>query len=194
MRGKQFCFQKELGRGRFGSVFMATRRNTGENLAIKVLESLNPKTASEEVAILKIIRHTYIIKYVESFYNKDGHLNIVLEFADLGTLENEVINQRVNNEEYCIWRFISQISDALKYLHTLKPRPVIHRDLKPANILGFKMWNTKLNENTITWKISNFGCAKLINKNSQNEYIARSTDGTPIYMAPEVIFPILHYT
>ena len=194
MRGKQFCFQKELGRGRFGSVFMATRRNTGENLAIKVLESLNPKTASEEVAILKIIRHTYIIKYVESFYNNGGHLNIVMEFADLGTLENEVVNKRVNNEEYCIWRFVSQISDALKYLHTLKPRPVIHRDLKPTNILGFKKWNRKLNENTITWKISNFGCAKLINKNSQDEYNARSTDGTPIYMAPEVIFPILHYT
>ena len=71
--------------------------------------------------------HEHIIKYYESFYDSKGHLNIVMQFADWGTMQDSVEQTRVRTEEYCIWRVIRHISNALKYLHTLNPKHVIHR-------------------------------------------------------------------
>ena len=150
------------------------------------MENCDPTTTDAEVAILRTTSHSHIIKYIESFYNAVGHLNIVMEFADFETLEDAVKENRNNTEEYCIWRFICQISLALNYLHTLKPRHVLHRDLKPANVLGLNVWDTKFNEHRISWKIADFGIAQLLDRNSQGKYYAQSLAGTPIYMSPEV--------
>ena len=179
---------KELGRGSFGSVFMATHKDNGDKFAIKVVENYDPTTTATEVAILRTISNDYIIKYYESFYDTKGLLNIVMEFADCGTMQDSVEKTGVRTEEYCIWRVIGHISSALNYLHTLKPRHVLHRDLKPANVLGLNVWQPKFNENRIAWKIADFGIAELLNQNSQGEYYAQTDDGTPIYMAPEVCF------
>ena len=45
-------------------------------------------------------------------------------------------NQAMNSIEYYIsCEIFRQITEALNYLHSLKPEPLIHRDLKPENIL-----------------------------------------------------------
>ena len=133
MINSKYNFGKELGCGSFGAVFMATHKDNGEQIAIKVVENCDPTTTDAEVAILRTISHGNIIQYFESFYNADGHLNIVMEFADFGCLEDAVTEKKNNVQEFCIWRLISHISKALNYLHTLKPQHVLHRDLKPAD-------------------------------------------------------------
>ena len=187
MNKSKFKLEKEIGRGSFGVVFMATRKDTGEKFAIKVVENCDPTTTDAEVAIFRTVNDENIIKYFDSFYNGDRQLNIVMEFANYGTLEEAVGRADVQFEEYCIWRFISQMSCALNYLHTLKPTHVLHRDLKPANVLGFIVY-TEFNKRSISWKIADFGISKLLNENLQGEYYAQTTAGTPIYMAPEVCF------
>ena len=80
-----------------------------------------------------------------------------------------------------MWRFLRQMSDALKYLHRQHP-PVIHRDLKPDNIISKKDAS-----GYVCFKIADFGIARVLGKNAFGEYYARSQIGTPIYMAPEVL-------
>ena len=166
---------------------MATRKDNGQKFAIKVVENCDPTTTDAEVAILKTTNHKHIIKYVESFYSLNGYLNIVLEFADRGTFETVINAGELGKKEFSIWRCICHISDALDYLHTLKPSHILHRDLKPANVLGMNEWNNEKDETRLNWKIADFGIAKLLNMDSQGQYYSSTLAGTPIYMAPEVI-------
>ena len=56
----------------------------------------------------------------------------------------------------------------------------MHRDLKPDNILGVRIGGG------ITWKLADFGLAKLLTGDARGRYYAESKCGTEIYMAPEV--------
>ena len=87
----------------------------------------------------------------------------------------------MDDKEYNIWRFLCHMSDALQYLHCQHP-PVIHRDLKPDNIIS-----KETTSGQITWKIADFGIARVLGKNVYGQYYAKSPIGTPIYMAPEAI-------
>ena len=112
---------RELGSGSFGTVYLATHKQTKAKFAIKMIEDTNDSTAFQEVEILKKTSHDYIIKYHQSFYSQGkGKLCIVLEFADRGTLESVILNHGSYTKEHNIWRTISHISSALSYLHSLK--------------------------------------------------------------------------
>jgi len=55
---------------------------------------------------------------------------------------------------------------------------IVHRDIKPENLL---LQSKKLELSSL--KISDFGLARFI----QNSQVARTTCGTPGYVAPEII-------
>ena len=58
---------------------------------------------------------------------------------------------------------------------------IIHRDLKPQNVL------TKNEQGTITYKIADFGLAKIKSSDTRTSQHSVSGAGTRRYMAPEVI-------
>ena len=84
------------------------------------------------------------------------------------------------------WRLICHILSALAYLYAMKPRPVLHRDLKPDNILGVTRWSLSENGYRTSWKLADFGIAKLLTKETQQAYYTAGYQGVPTYMAPEV--------
>jgi serine/threonine protein kinase len=182
----KYVINEELVRGSFGSVHLAIEKVTGKRFAIKKVENCDPTTIDREVAILKQISHKHTIQYVEAFYSQDRKLWIVMEYADRGTMESDVIGEKAMTDEFAIWRVLGQLSSALDYLHNLSPAHVLHRNLKPANILGLNVWNTEKKEDSISWKITDFGIAKLLTEDAQGKYYAQTLAGTPIYMAPEV--------
>jgi serine/threonine protein kinase len=186
MNQTKYDFKEELGRGSFGAVHLAIEKGTGKKFAIKKVENCDSTTTDPEVGILKRIKHNFIINYVESFYSQDGKLCIVMEYADRGTMESDVIGGKVNKAEFAVWRVLSQLSDALDYLHKLKPAHVLHRDLKPVNILGLTVWREQKKIHATEYKIADFGIAKLLTKDAKGKYYAQTLAGTPIYMAPEV--------
>ena len=75
-------------------------------------------------------------------------------------------------EERIIWRYFSQIADAIGYMHSKR---IMHRDLKPANIFI---------DNEGDLKIGDLGLSRQL---SSQTFEAFSRVGTPLYMSPEVL-------
>ena len=87
-------------------------------------------------------------------------------------------NQAMNSIEYFIsCEIFRQITEALNYLHSLKPEPLIHRDLKPENIL------IGMSGNKYICKLADFGISKFFDGKTQYHTKYLGTNG---YRAPEV--------
>ena len=178
-----YKIQKLLGSGHFGNVYLAEQG--GKSFAIKKVVNTERNTAQQEIKILKQVDHGYIIKYYDHFM-ENKVLCIVLEYADVGTMEKAVKNKQVRLEEYCIWRCTAHLSSALAYLHSRNPQ-ILHHDLKPDNILGVTVWCKSENGNRISWKLADFGVAKMLTMEAQATYYGGDGPGVPTYMGPEVL-------
>ena len=73
------------------------------------------------------------------------------------------------------WQIFYQVTEALNYLHLLKPK-ILHLDLKPDNILV-----DGKNRTTRFIKIADFGLASIHSEEGHFKLV-----GTEEYMAPEV--------
>jgi serine/threonine protein kinase len=98
-----------------------------------------------------------------------------VEWAAAGDLKRQLRKaqeKQVGFEERIIWKYFSQIADAMQHMHE---RRIMHRDLKPANILLTL-------DGTV--KVGDLGLSREL---SENTYQAHSKVGTPLYMSPEVL-------
>lgn len=176
-----------LGYGSFGNVFEVTRGK--KTYALKRIVDIN-ECALKEAKILDMVRHNYIVQQHETFLFND-YLCIVMEYADRGTLTSFVAEMwdKGIGAEYNVWRVLDNLSDALGYLHTFQPTPIIHCDLKPGNVLVFTGDSAMETGTKIHLKIADFGVAKLLNEKDQMRLYTNSFTqcGTVIYMAPEVL-------
>ena len=180
--GSNYKIRKLLGSGHFGNVYLATKWPRGDKFAIKKVVNTEKNTAQQEIKILKQVDHERIIKYYDHFM-ENNILCIVLEYADVGTMEKAVKQRTQNRQEWNIWRVIGNLSDALAYLHSRSPQ-ILHHDLKPDNILGVTVWS---NGNATSWKLADFGVAKMLTREAQEQYYGGDTPGVPTYMGPEVL-------
>ena len=149
----------EMGHGTFGTVYRARAKDDSKIFAIKKLENTVSCKEAKEAQILQNAKHSNIIKYFGAF-PQNHKFYIVMEFADKGTLAN----QNMDWNEKRIWEFLTQMASALNYLHQER---IIHRDVKPDNILCITESHEDKKE--VTFKLSDFGTAKVFDKNSQNK-------------------------
>lgn len=175
---KDFEIGKELGKGAFGSVYIAKRKEDGQVYAIKrvkisMLSTKERENALNEVRILASLSHPNIVGYKDSFFDDESKsLLIVMEFADDGDIESKIqknIKSRSNFPETVIWTYLIQILQGLKYLHDNR---IMHRDLKCANIFLLKSGNLKLGDLNVS---------KIV-----KSQMAHTQTGTPYYASPEV--------
>lgn len=171
-----YYMQKELGRGAFATVRLATHKQTNESYAIKIIEKKKMSRAGgeaklqDEVAILQKIDHPGCIGIRESFEN-DTHFYLVLELVTGGELFDYIVEKQRLGEEESRTLF-RQMIDAVDYLHSMD---VAHRDLKLENIL-------LSNDSKDQIKISDFGLSRIVGEQSFMQTLC----GTPEYLAPEV--------
>ena len=178
----------EMGHGTFGTVYRVRAKENSKIFAIKKIESYvlpaRPEKDSadisepKEVRILQNTNHANIIKYIGAF-PQNQKFYIVMEFADKGTLSTH----KMNWNEKDTWAFLAQMASALNYLHEER---IIHRDVKPDNILCVSESNES--EKTVTFKLADFGTAKMFSKEKESNLYTNTYVGTPGYMAPEVVF------
>ena len=132
------------------------------------------------------LRTQYVVQYNHSWIENNtlfiqmeycfDNLKNILTFKPIIFERNE--NQAMNSIEYFIsLEIFRQITEALNYLHSLKPEPLIHRDLKPANILIGMSGNKRI------CKLADFGLSKF----TEDRSASHTNCGTLGYMAPEVV-------
>lgn len=167
----RYIKKNTLGEGAYGLVYQAFDQETGKTVAIKCLKTKESiELFQGELDLLKRLHHPAIVPYIDSFYDQKGCLQIVMEFADNGSIL-DVIHKYGNLNENVAAIYISQVLQGLSYLHK---QNVIHRDIKAANILI---------QGGIA-KLADFGLALDL---KEYGHTLRECAGTPYWMAPEVI-------
>lgn len=169
---------RTLGEGTFAKVKFARNVETGENVAIKILDKekvLKNKMIGQikrEISTMKLVRHPNVIRMYEVMASKTK-IYIVLEFVTGGELFDKIASKgRLKEDE--ARKYFQQLINAVDYCHS---RGVFHRDLKPENLL--------LDANGML-KVSDFGLSALPQQ-VREDGLLHTTCGTPNYVAPEVI-------
>ena len=170
---------KSIGKGKFAVVYRAKKIGDDQVIALKriAVDMMNDKAKEKclkEVRLLQNLDHPNIIRYMDSFLT-DNDLFIAYEWAAAGDLKRQLRKAQERGsgfEERVIWKYFSQISNAVKYMHDKR---IMHRDLKPANIFLTL-------DGTI--KVGDLGLSREL---SEHTIQAHSKVGTPLYMSPEVL-------
>lgn len=168
-----FIFDKQIGDGKFGTVFLAHPRVSPKTwVAVKLIpQKAFSYRIEKELSLLKSIEHPHVIKYISAYKDK-SFFYIVTEYCEGGELFKKIVDQGGMDElEAC--QIMAKLLSAVKFLHD---RNICHRDLKPENIL-FK----RHNDDTI--KLIDFGLSKQLEEGE----IMKKKLGTPYYLAPEVL-------
>ncbi|PWZ12995.1 U-box domain-containing protein 35, partial [Zea mays] len=170
----------KIGSGAFGTVYKGKVHH--KTVAIKVLKSDDSHIAKhfeKELEILGKTRHRHLLLLLGACLDRAC---LVYEYMENGSLEDRLQckGDTAPLPWYHRFRIAWEITLALIYLHSSKPKPIIHRDLKPANIL--------LDRN-FTSKIGDAGLATFLplRDASSTHTIRKSTDlvGTLFYLDPE---------
>ncbi|KAJ8627242.1 hypothetical protein MRB53_020549 [Persea americana] len=169
---------RTLGEGTFAKVKFARNSETGENVAIKIIDKeklLKHKMIEQikrEISTMKLIKHPNVIQMHEVMASKTK-IYIVMEFVTGGELYEKIATQgRLKEDE--ARKYFQQLINAVDYCHS---RGVFHRDLKPENLLL---------DTSGVLKVSDFGLSALPEQVRGNGMLY-TTCGTPNYVAPEVI-------
>ena len=172
-----YIITKELGKGSYATVKLATHKISKIKYAIKIysrkslLDPQKRNTINNEIVILKQLDHINIVKLYEVI-NTPSHLYLVMEYIN-GVSLLEIIKQEFNH-------YISQNRSLKIFIQVLKAiiycqsKDISHRDIKLENILVI--------QNDIV-KIIDFGFAVKATKSEFQKLFC----GTPSYMSPEIV-------
>ncbi|KAK8835266.1 MAP kinase kinase kinase kinase activity protein [Tritrichomonas musculus] len=166
---KRFKNIFEIGSGGFGHVEKAYDKEKKELIAIKIISNFeSSEQTKREISFLQKCKHENIVGFNEAFaVNND--LWISMEYCSFGSIAKY---KSLMNEKFVLC-IIRDVLSALSYLHS---QEMIHSDVKPQNILF---------SNTCDIKLADFGIAHNLNSISVQQ--TGKKDGTPFYMAPEMI-------
>ena len=171
-----FKIKKEVGSGRFGSVFYGIHEQTKEKVAIKQIkksEITNENLLTSEINIHKILFHPNICR-MYCVIEDDTYIFLINEFCSNGDILEKIIEEGAFDENKSC-KIFQQIICGLEYLHK---NFICHRDIKPENILL-----TNIDKDNLNVKITDFGLSKSFAGNK----LLKTTCGSPAYAAPEVL-------
>ncbi|KAI3901026.1 hypothetical protein MKW92_014039 [Papaver armeniacum] len=166
-----------LGQGTFAKVYYARNIETGQSVAVKVIDKEKIlKTGlidqiKREISGMKLVSHPNIVQLYEVLATKNK-IYFVIEYVKGGELFNKVVKGKL--KESVARKYFQQLISAVDFCHS---RGVYHRDLKLENLLLDEHGNLK---------VSDFGLSALAESKHQDGLL-HTTCGTPTYVAPEVI-------
>ena len=178
---RKYETERLLGEGTFGKVYKARSLETGETVAIKVInkELVNKlsmeKQIKREISTMSLLKHPNIVEIKEVMASKT-HIYLVMEYLGGGDLYTSILQQGKLNENLAR-KYFHQLIRAVDFCHS---RGVCHRDLKLENIL--------LDNNKETLKLCDFGLATLPGQEQgKADGLLCTPCGAFAYMAPEII-------
>jgi len=175
-----------IGRGNFAEVKKAVNKETGEEVAVKIVSIKDQDdydAIKQEIEILGKLEHPNIIRLIEIF-EKTGKMNktvkkvyIVMELVTGGELFDKIVHKKTFHESEARV-VIKKVLEVLQFCHS---KGVVHRDLKPENIL------LATPDENAPIKIADFGLSKIYDPDVQKEQSLKTMCGTPGYVAPEIL-------
>ncbi|KAI8825894.1 kinase-like domain-containing protein [Fimicolochytrium jonesii] len=186
----KYSFQKIIGKGAYGTVWVAKNRETEAKVAIKKIGARNfdelilAKRALRELLLVRHLNgNDNVAEFIEAEANTTDPSYINELYLVEGLMEADlaqiVKSGQVLSEQHRQY-FIYQILRGLKWMHSAG---IVHRDLKPGNLLV---------NSDCSLRICDFGLARGRPTSNahlyQTEYVA-----TRYYRAPEVILSPRHY-
>jgi len=151
----EFVRGKEIGKGSFATVYLASHRKKRSYAAVKVvtqgkLTKKLKENLESEIRILKGLQHPHIVALF-SCVETPAYIYLVMEYCQLSDLaqfmkkrdqlpmlpETADIFKKYPSSQYglnevLVRHFVKQIASALDFL---RQRNLIHRDIKPQNLL-----------------------------------------------------------
>jgi hypothetical protein len=134
----RFRLMKQIGRGRFGSVFLARCLDDDgapalpERVAVKVFpyRRVESHVLRRELAALLAIRHPRVPR-VHDWSLEQRHAFVAMDFFERGSLSPRVATERRPDEDE-IWRLLENVLEGLAVAHQAS---ILHLDVKPSNVL-----------------------------------------------------------
>ncbi|NTV65209.1 MAG: protein kinase, partial [Oscillochloris sp.] len=185
MLAARYRIEGKLSEGGFGQTYLAHDSTPPRTCVIK---RLSPKYLHDT---------DQCRRYIEAF---DHEARMLAQINDPGQRNIPEIYEHIPDQHCLVMKYIAghsladrlskgeridtstaliytrDVCDALAYMHSRTPEPVLHRDVKPANIL--------VDEQGRVWLID-FGLAYAVVAQRDAEDYLRSPAGTPGYMPPE---------
>ena len=186
-----FSFKCELGKGKFGHVFLAERLRDKKLFAIKIVLKTNP--TEEEYKInrwestifncLHNIKNENIIKTIQR-YESETKIFFVFEYVKGSDLKTYIKSNEYNQNIYSLTNLINitfQILNGVKCLHKYG---IIHRDIKSANIMVNQDYtNDSKGTPKDSVKLVDFGLSRILGKYEYSD----DPYGSLCFKAPELI-------
>lgn len=188
----EYRLSARRGSGGFGSVFEASRSQSGQpdaRVAIKIFlieeADQNGNQVFDHGAITRKLnelvtqvaeRHECIVstpRHGIGSVDLRGQLGVFIEM-ELAAHDLLHTARRGRMPPNDVRSLVIDVCRGLAFLHD-RPNPIVHRDIKPGNILWFPEQRR--------WKLGDLGLARELSQPGQLTRTAQI--GTPVYMSPE---------
>lgn len=170
--GGRFRRVRQLGRGGFGTVWLAVDTQLDRTVAVKLAHAPDSDTEQRmlrEARALAAVRHPNCVRVFDIVQDPDG-LAIVMEYIDGDPLSDVVLKSGLLADTMAARLWVN-MADALAAAHD---RGVLHRDVKPSNVIV---------DTEGTAHLIDFGIAR--SKGDSTLTAAGMMVGTPDFLAPE---------
>jgi len=170
----RYVIEKMITGKTFSRMYKGINRKSEKEVAIKelildesVMTSMKGQVIKQfqiETKILLSLLHPNLPKFEDNF-EIESRRYLVMEYIHGEKLEDLVSKKQrfVDHEVVIDWSL--QLCDALEYLHSRKPRPIIFRSLSPENVILTNEGNLKL---------INFGISKIFDPAGSTLPIAKT--------------------
>jgi serine/threonine protein kinase len=177
----RYKVESKLGEGGMSFVYLATDRENGERVAIKVLsptlstDSTSMARLRREADVGQRLEHPNICHIKRLGQTAEGLVYIVMPY-----IEGEVLADRTYRLGKLpladVVKYVQQIASGLQVAHDLK---IVHRDLKPENVIISTAEDKAV--------VMDFGLAKERRAGAELEKLTATgiVLGTPEFMSPE---------
>ena len=141
---------KEIGRGGMSTVYLAMDSHLNKQWAVKEIRKKGTG-ANDEIVVNSLLAEANLMKRLDhpalprivDIIDNGITIYVVMDYIEGESLDKILKEYGVQDEEKVI-EWAKQICDALSYLHSQKPRPIVYRDMKPANIMLKPEGNIKI--------------------------------------------------